>query len=340
MSYGGTLSGTKCVKDGTTYNATANTTYGSWVAKGTQYYTSAGKSYQGTTSWLQLNGMITGAACGSPCGGKGTWYKYTYYERSAKITYSCPNGGTLNGTKCVKSGTSYNATPSTTYSCPNGGTRDGSKCTLTASPSAQTVYSCPSGYTKNGSKCTKTYAATPSTGNGSYSCPNGGTLNGSKCTITRDADKVVGDTTYTCPTGYTYNKSTKKCEYKITATVTPEYTYSCPAGYTKTGNGTNTKCYKVVQGQGNYYCEDASAVLNGTKCVKTIKGGISHYTCPTDYTLNGTKCSKTTSETIDATSEVKTSTSYKYKWSKYSKLEGWEFTGKTKVVEEYKAGQK
>ena len=116
--------------------------------------------------------------------------------------------------------------------------------------------------------------------------------------------------------------------------------YTCPTGYTKTGEGENTKCSKTVQGEGNYYCEDASAVLNGTKCVKTIKGGISHYTCPTDYTLNGTKCSKTTSVTIDATQEVKTSTSYKYKWSKYSKLEGWEFTGKTKVVEEYKAGQK
>ena len=154
--------------------------------------------------------MITGAACGSPCGGKGTWYKYTYYERTAKIVYGCPNGGTLNGTKCVVAGSSYSATASTSYSCPNGGTRDGSKCTLTASPSTQTVYSCPSGYTKNGSKCTKTYAATANTGAGSYSCPNGGTLNGSKCTITRDADKVVGDTTYTCPSGYTYNKSNKK----------------------------------------------------------------------------------------------------------------------------------
>ena len=257
---GGTLSGTKCVKDGTTYNAVAtDTTYGKWVAKGTQYYTSAGKGYQGTTSWLQLNGMITGAACGSPCGGKGTWYKYTYYERTATIVYGCPNGGTLNGTKC---------------------------------------------------------------------------------TITRDADKVVGETTYTCPTGYTYNKNIKKCERKISATVTPEYSYTCPTGYTKTGEGTNTKCYKTVKGEGNYYCADASAVLNGTKCVKTIKGGISHYTCPTDYTLNGTKCSKTTTVTVDADKETKTSTSYKYKWSKYSKLEGWEFTGKTKVVTEYKAGQK
>ena len=199
--------------------------------------------------------MVSGAVCGSPCGGKGTWYKYTYYERSATITYTCPSGYTKNGSKCTKT-TTIDGTPSTSYSCPNGGTRDGSKCTLTASPSKTTVY-------------------------------------------------------------------------------------TCPSGYTKTGEGENTKCSKTVQGEGNYYCEDASAVLTGNKCVKTVEGGISHYTCPTGYTLSGTKCSKTTTVTIDADKETKTSTSYKYKWSKYSKLEGWEFTGKTKVVEEsYKAGQK
>ena len=336
---GYTKNGSKCTKT-TTINAEAKTTYGSWVAKGTQYYTSAGKAYQSTTSWLQLNGMVSGAVCGSPCGGKGTWYKYTYYERSATITYTCPSGYTKNGSKCTKT-TTIDGTPSTSYSCPNGGTRDGSKCTLTASPSITTVYTCPSGYTKSGSTCTKVYDATGTPGAGSYSCPNGGTLNGTKCTITRDADKQVGDTTYTCPSGYTYNQTLNKCEYKISATATPEYTYTCPNGYTKTGEGENTKCSKTVQGEGNYYCEDASAVLTGDKCVKTVEGGISHYTCPTGYTLSGTKCSKTTTVTIDADKETKTSTSYKYKWSKYSKLEGWEFTGKTKVVEEsYKAGQK
>ena len=341
---GGTLNGSKCVTSGTSYNATAKTTYGSWVAKGTQYYTSAAKSYQNTTSWLQLNGMITGAACGSPCGGKGTWYKYTYYTRSANISYSCPNGGTLSGSKCVTSGTSYNATyhgGTTSYSCPNGGTLNGSTCTLTTNATISTSYSCPSGYTQSGSSCIKTYNATGSTATGYYTCPNGGTLSGSTCYITIDATKVVGDTYYSCPSGYTYNSSKRKCQKKISATITPEYRYSCPTGYTRTGSGTNTKCYKVIKGQGNYYCEDAGATLNGTKCVKKVNGGISHYTCPTGYTLSGTKCSKTTSATIDATATTKTNTSYKYKWSKSSSLDGWEFTGKTKVVKEtYKAGQK
>ena len=338
---GGTLSGTKCVTDSTSYNATATTNYGEWMAKETQYYTTANKGYQGTTSWLQLNGMISGAVCGSPCGGKGTWYKYTYYERTADITYSCPNGGTLSGKKCIIAGSSYDAKAKTTYSCPNGGTLNGTKCTLTTSATAKTVYTCPAGYTRDGSKCTLTYNATQNPTYGYYTCPNGGTLSDTNCVLTRAADKIVGDTTYTCPSGYTYNKDLKKCEMKISATITTEYEYTCPTGYTKTGEGADTQCYKVMKGEGNYYCEDANATLSGTKCVTTIKGGIDHYTCPTNYTLDGTKCSKTTTVTVDAEKEIKTSTSYKYKWSKSSKLDGWEFTGKTKVVEEsYKAGQK
>ena len=337
------LNGSKCTKTTTqSQNASASTSYGSWVNGGTKYYTSSSKAYTGTTSKLVLQGAVSGATCGSPCGNKGIWYKYIYYTRSASTTYTCPSGWTKDGSKCYKSSTdTKDATPSTSYSCPNGGTRDGSKCTLTTSATANTTYTCPSGYTRSGTTCTKTYNATANTGAGSYTCPNGGTLNGTKCTITKDATAVEGETTYTCPSGYTYNKDLKKCEHKISATATDVYSYTCPTGYTKEGTGENTVCYKVVKGEGNYYCENADAVLNGTKCVLTIKGGIKNYTCPTGYTLDGTKCTKKSVETIDATVDVQSSTSYTYKWSKKSYLEGWTFTGKTKVVEEtYTAGQK
>ena len=363
---GGTLDGSKC-KTTSSYNATASTSYGSWVSQGTKYYTSASKAYTGSTSKLVYVGKITGAACGSPCGNSGIWYKYTYYTRSSKTSYSCPNGGTLDGSKCkttssynatakdsytcpnggtldgskCKTTSSYNATKKTSYSCPNGGTLDGSKCTITAKATANTTYSCPSGYTRNGTTCTKTYDATKNTGAGAYTCPNGGTLNGSKCTISIDATKHTGDKTYTCPENYKYNETTKKCEYKISATGTDRYSYTCPDGYTKSGEGENTKCSKVIEGNKEYYCEDADAKLNGNKCVKTIKGGISHYTCPTDYTLDGSKCTKQTTITIDATVSTETITSYKYKWSTESYLEGWEFTGKTKTeTKTYTAGQK
>jgi acetate kinase len=103
------------------------------------------------------------------------------------------------------------------------------------------------------------------------------------------------------------------------------------------GLGENSKVITCHIGNG----ASISAVLNGTKCVKKVNGGISHYTCPVGYALSGTKCSKTTSVTVDANVNTKTNTSYKYKWSKSASLDGWEFTGKTKVVKEsYKAGQK
>ena len=333
---GGSLSGTKCVSS-SSYNATASTSYGGWRAAGTRYYTSANKAYTGTTSKLEYNHKVNGATCGSPCGNSGIWYSYTYYTRSASTKYSCPNGGSLSGTKCVKS-SSYNAVANTTYSCPSGGTRSGNTCTLTATATANTTYSCPAGYTKNGSSCVRTYDASKNTGAGQYTCPSGGTLSGTTCTITQDATLVPGGKTYTCPTGYTL--SGNKCLYQISATPTDIYDYTCPTGYTAEGTGVNTKCYRIATTT-KYYCEDSSATLNGTKCTKVVKGSVKYYTCPTDYAVSGDKCVKRSTITIDATVTTKKTTSYKYKWSKNSYLEGWTFTGKTKVVtEKYTAGQK
>ena len=327
---GYTRNGTKCTK---VYDATAKIGAGAYSCPN-------GGTLNGTKCTLTKEATSnTTYTCPSGYDRNGTSC-YKVYTASSKTTYSCPNGGTLDGTKC-KTSSSYNATPKTTYSCPNGGTLDGNKCTLSTKATATTTYTCPTGYTRNGTTCTKVYDATYTPGATSYTCPDGGTLNGTKCTITKDATANQGDPTYTCPTGYTYNATIKKCEYRINANATDIYEYTCPEGYTKSGEGEKTVCSKVVQGQGNYYCENADAVLNGTKCILTIPGGIRNYTCPSGYTLNGTKCTKQSTVTIDADVETKTTTSYKYKWSKKSKLEGWTFTGKTKVVEEtYTAGQK
>ena len=339
---GWTRNGTTCSKSSTqTQAASASTSYGGWVNKGTQYHTSSSKGYTGNTSKLVLQGAVSGATCGSPCGNKGIWYKYIYYTRSTNTTYSCPSGWTRNGSTCSKTTTQTQAaSSSTSYSCPNGGTRNGSTCTLTANATPSTTYSCPSGYTRNGTTCTKTYSATPNTGRGYYSCPNGGTLNGSTCTLTTNATPSQGQSTYTCPSGYTYNSSLKKCEYKISANATKRYSYSCPSGYESKGEGENMTCTKVIKGEG-YYCEDADAKLEGTKCIKTVKGELKGYTCPEGYTLDGDKCTKQSTITIDANASTETNTSYKYTWSEKSYLEGWEFTGKTKTqTKSYTAGQK
>ena len=287
----GKPSGSKCIVTSTsTINATPKTTYTGWVSKGTKYFKSANgvkTSNDGTYKYVYA-GAVSGAVCGSPCGNKGIWYKYTYYTRSTKTSYSCPKGtpsgskciitststinatpkttyscskGTPSGNKCIITSTStINATSNKSYSCPNGGKREGNKCTITKAATSNKTYSCPSGYTKNGSRCTKSYNATPKTGTGAYSCPNGGSLNGSTCTLytTPNSSSYIN---YTCPSGYTKNGNT--CIKQYTATYTPGATsYTCPNG-----------------GQ-----------LNGTSCVTTIDVtidvGTPSYTCPTGYSYN------------------------------------------------------
>ncbi len=363
---GGTRNGTTCTK---TQAATESQSYGSWSSS-VFYSPSAGLATScGGTSCIEYLGTVTGAVCGAPCGNKGVGYKYARKTRSVVTnyscpsgwsrsgstctysyaatatqgegTYSCPQGGTRSGTKCTIE-TTATATPGEgTYSCPQGGTRSGTKCTITIEATQSTTYTCPSGYTRNDKTCTKTYDATVVPGQGTYTCPEGGTRSGNKCTIVKDADRHQ-ETKYTCPSGYTYNATTKKCESKINATEVITYTYSCPAGYTKSGEGENTKCSKTVTGEGRYYCEHAEATLSDDhKCTRVVRGAFSHYSCPAEgYVISGDKCRKETRDEINATATTKTSVSYKYTWSKYSTLKGWEFTGKTKVVsEKYKAGQ-
>ena len=339
---GYTLNGGKCQK---TYDASykdGQTTYGSWVAQWTRTFSISQSVFERETEKLEFKGASTSGSCYDvPCGNMGLKYTYTYYTRSKNTTagsYYCPFGGELKNKKCVLTA---NGTTNNNYSCPNGGTLNGTKCTITTNGTPTYSYTCPTGYEKKDNKCYKIYKATANSTEGSYSCPNGGTLNGTKCTITTNATTVVGETTYTCPEGYSYNKTSKKCELKINANATSIYSYTCPAGYTASGEGEKTKCSKVVQGTVGYYCKDADAKLDGTKCVKTVKGEIFAYTCPSAYVLSGTTCTKKNFVSIDATATTKTTTSYKYKWSKSAKEEGWTFTGKTKVEKQtYNAGQK
>lgn len=335
----GKVSGNKCVIT-KTIDATPKTTYGNWVNKGTKYYTTGNKAYTGDTAKLVYIGKITGAACGAPCGNKGIWYKYSYYERSKNTTYSCSQG-TQSGNKCVIT-TYKDATPVNNYTCPNGGSLQNGVCIVYADKVPKTRYECPSGYNEEGGVCKKRYAATYIPGNTVYTCPNGGYPDNGQCIITTPATPKTGETTYTCPSGYNYNKTTGQCEYKIDATAKDIYSYSCPSGYTEEGSGENLRCYKIVKNSGVQYCEDTEAKLINGKCVKTVKGTITGYTCPsTDYTLDGSKCTKKSTVVIDATEKNESSTTYKYQWSTSSSIDGWEFTGKTKTeTKTYTAYQK
>ncbi len=201
------------------YTATATTT-----RCGGQIYTPYGGHYihmcrkcgQSFANSQYANQSATsGANCGShyqdhtvtvySCPNGGTLSETT----CLKTNYSCPNGGTLSGTTCVK----------TNYSCPNGGTLSGTTC-------LKTNYSCPSGGTLSGTTCVKT----------NYSCPSGGTLSGTTCLKTN----------YSCPNGGT-----------LSGTTCVKTNYTCPNGGTLNG----TTCVKT-----NYTCPNGGT-LNGTTCV-------------------------------------------------------------------------
>ena len=297
---GGTRSGTTCTK---TQAATQGTEYGSWTTSSTFYSQSAGlaTSCSGSaTSCVQYLGSITGAACGSPCGNKGIWYKYARKSRTTSTTYTCPSGWSRSGSTCSYSYTATASQGEGSYSCPSGYTRSGTKCTHTIDATAsqgEGSYSCPSGYTRSGTKCTHTVDATATTGEGSYSCPQGGTRSGTKCTITVNA---TAETTYTCPSGYT--RSGTKCNKTYDATVVPgEGTYTCPEGGTRSG----TKCNIVKDAdkheETKYTCPSGYTLNNSTKkCeskVDPTQTVTYTYTCPEGYTKSGegenTKCSKT-----------------------------------------------
>lgn len=119
----------------------------------------------------------------------------------------------VSGTKDVKDSRTIkiDANRNTNYSCPNGYTLDGTKCKKMVenkSISASVSYSCPAGYGRNGSDCYKNGNKVPATK--TYFCPtvNGNVitkLEGSICRVYTiyDTKDASSSTYYTCNKGYT-----------------------------------------------------------------------------------------------------------------------------------------
>lgn len=295
---GYTLSGTKCIKsvttNGSTYNATKKTT------NSTSYNATLGaKQYSNKTYTTKPSGYTCKTGSQYICTSSSNCPGYvTVYTSCYKQGYSCPNGGTLSGSKCIVSG-------KTTYSCPNGGTLTGTVCkvegkTTTVSESATKDYTCPTGYKLSDTKCYKkvydeySYKATWEDEETVKYCDSGDTLKGNKCYTTKDktynASLTTGKTTYTCPSGERLDGKT--C-YKTVSSVynasktTGNKTYTCPNG--------------------------------GTLDTKTN-------TCNTSVLKNKYTASKVS----------KVSNGYIYKWSTSETLEGWTRTGATRQVEKTK----
>ena len=339
--------GSNCARDNSytgTYHA-GTPTYGSCPSGWSVYNTTqCAKAANVSVTWSnpqyvssrsQLseydNGTTKRVRNGSPkCDLSGCTYYYVVY--TAVRNYSCSQGS-RSGDRCY---TSRPSTPGNSYyTCRDGRTQSSSVCTekvyanknCTTTPGS-TTYSCPSGYNKNSNNtCTRTVNSTYNQ-NTTYSCPTGYTMSGTECVKTINATAHTTETQYTCPTGYVKQGTT--CYQYTEPTTKKTYRYECPTEYKKEGEGENTKCTKYIESKTEYYCESEEEQLVDKKCVKTIKGGLKGYDCPVGYILDKDKCIKHSKDCVPPQAITNSSTTYEYKWSSESSLDGWTQTGKTR----------
>lgn len=292
---GYTLSGTKCYKkittNGSSYPATPTTSKSrTYDAVKSGYTRKKFNSSQSGKGYVFISSNWENQCSTNSCANlKKVWY----YDVP---NYTCPQGGTLNGTICTISG-------KTTYTCPNGGTKtliDGQYlCKVAGTSVTETkdaTLTCPSGYSLSGTKCYKkiyneyTYRASWEDEETERYCKSGDTLKGNTCYTTKEktynAYITKGETVYTC-------SSKEKLNGKL--------------------------CYKTV-----------TSSYNASK-----KTGTKTLSCPSGGTLDS-KTSTCNSSVLkskyNATKVSKVSNGYIYKWSTSETLEGWERTGATRQV--------
>ena len=220
---------------------------------------------------------------------------------TASIVYTCPNGGSLLGTTCNFATTSYTATANQSYSCPNGGTLSGSGCVIgSQSYPATRSYSCPSGETLDSSNLCDYYTAGSyqATATQTYTCNSGDTLSGYSCITAGSYTATATYSSYVCPTGYNFLSSTTCYKYTqypdyTTANATPLITtYSCPNGGTLTGTNCATSSTYTATIVVTYSC-NGSDVLSGHQCnfnwLVTAQP-ITTYSCPNGGTYFSYYC--------------------------------------------------
>lgn len=234
---------------------------------------------------------------------------------SATPVYSCPQGGTLDGTTC-------RTLVATNPTCPSGGAFDGiyDVCYLAYTPTcSQGIYDSTTGMCVIAPTCSngaldpiadKCYQAA-STG-----CPSGYTLSGSVCikapTCTTpgvyDAatDYCETSATFSCPAGYAYSASLGKCYVAAncdggglnTATDKCEiaFTYTCPATYIPVGSVCQSAPYCYTGGSYNApnnlcststpVCSEGSLDTSSDRCVLPLSCPLGQYNPSADACQN------------------------------------------------------
>lgn len=233
--------------------------------------------------------------------------------------YTCRSGGTLQGSKCVKSITLSNYCKSgkkignicydiiekqkVSYTCPQGklvknssepGNVDGYICEYEREKLTQ----CPEGYNKkSATTCIKTYEYSATYAG--LDCHNTKINEWDIITGTELCKKAVDATpNYVCQTSYFRKENNSTCvnTYKATKNVS----ISCPSGYSQVGSSANcikTTTYNAVntgkKGSKKYRCRSSYDRLSGKKCISTItKQGTykTKYTCPNGGTESNGYC--------------------------------------------------
>ncbi len=330
------------LKDGLCYN-TKTESYDASVSEG-KYYCPNGGTLNGSKCYInnstsypakQTLSCTVGTLSGNSC----IVFSTSSSNYPAKVSYSCPNGGTLSGSKCITqkatSGSSYAATKTTT--------RISSRTPLSGSDltsaGSDTQYICTSSSNCPGYVTIYYYIKT------TYSCPNGGTLNGTNCVISGTSEKSYSATpSYSCPSGGSLSGSTCIITNTTNKVYDPVTLFSCTSGGTLSGSTcivTESSVYDASKSNGEQYCSKGGTLSNG-KCIITdttsykasVSDGTSVKTCPDGGSLkdDGLCYVSKLSKSYKATLNTKKQTYTNYKWSTEESLEGWTRTGETRMV--------
>ncbi len=208
---------------------------------------------------------------------------------AATPSYSCPSGGTLDGSTCRRTKVATQGATVSSYTCPPGYTQSGSSCngyiteapvkryscptaewTLSGTSCSKSVpesqpassrYVCRSGWTLSGSTCSTSTSQQPTV---QYSCDSGWTLSGSSCSRTSTSTVAATVSGYTCSPGYTL-QADNTCKSSTSSPATPKY--GCPDGSSSTAGAS---CPGSVQGTAYIY-------LGGKLIAETVVGGATQY---------------------------------------------------------------
>ena len=118
-------------------------------------------------------------------------------SQAATTSYSCPAGGTLDGTMCRRKKTISQAQVEVGKRCEAGWTLQGSTCTKQETVDAQSVYGCADGSSPIGGMCRTSRTLTQGATSG-YACRSGWTLSGQSCTA---STSQAATPSYSCSSG-------------------------------------------------------------------------------------------------------------------------------------------